>query len=96
MSISINIKKTGVGTVSILAGGRTIGSIRGHIFPTKVGKIFIQRKFNEGLGIDEDVEVKRIMDGPPVDTLLEKSKCVVEWMNLIYDPDKFGSLHNIG
>ncbi len=95
MSISIHIKKIGIGMVVILAGEKIIGRIRGQIFPTKIRKRFIERKFDDRLGMDRDIEVDRIVDGPSIDTLVEKSKCVVEWMNIVYTSKRFGILYNI-
>ena len=95
MATAVNVHKVAKGTVEIQAGGRTIGTVSGNIFKTKVKKLVIERTENKETGLTEDKEVEKIVDGPEVDTLLEKAKCVVEWFAVVYNPQQFGPLQDI-
>lgn len=92
MTISVHIKKVGHGIVHIMADQRVLSIVRGEIFQTKEKKKISKWIFNDKIGRDEEKTIEQTIDGPNIDTLFEKTKCIVEWLNCEYKSEMYGPI----
>ena len=91
----VTIKKTDYNQVDVIAGGRRIGTVRGELFTPKKKTIMVRTVIDKKTGQEREEKYEHWENEKALDTLLEKAKCIVEWFNIIYNPQQFGSLQEL-
>ncbi|MHA1469011.1 MAG: hypothetical protein ACTSSP_00470 [Candidatus Asgardarchaeia archaeon] len=89
--LSITPEKVGPHKMEIRVDGRAIGTVQGEVFKTIETKKFRKNVLNEKTGRYEEKIVEEKTEGT-VNSMIEKTKAIVEWMTTQYKPMTHGEL----
>lgn len=89
--MAISPEKVGPNKIEIRVDGRAIGTVQGKAFKTIEIKKFRKNVLNEKTGTYEEKIIEEKTEGT-VNSLIEKTKAIIEWMATQYKPLTHGEI----